>query len=85
MKLAKVSLEAYFGKIQAPLNLLETDQSLVETGFEKIAEPRGYFCPEVLALPAHGKSEDARSLEPNGQNNHPKSNQQHATQSREPT
>ena len=48
MKLAKVSLEVCFGKIQAPLNLLETHQSLVETGFGKIAERRGYFSPEVL-------------------------------------
>ncbi|MDR7905166.1 hypothetical protein RHJ63_05515 [Thermosynechococcus sp. JY1334] len=45
----KVTLELNFGKIQAPPNLLEIAQSVVETGFEKIAELRGYFCPEVLA------------------------------------
>ncbi|WNC31196.1 hypothetical protein [Thermosynechococcus sp. PKX82] len=44
----KVNLELNFGKIQAPPNLLEIAQSVVETGFEKIAELRGYFCPEVL-------------------------------------
>lgn len=75
MKLVKVSLEACFGKIQAPLNLSETDQSLMETEFEKIAELRGYFYPEVLVLLANGKSEDPRSLEPNRQSNDPKGNE----------